>query len=288
MFEKTSQLTKATLAALWLTISGASGAHAQEAQSDQDRPRTEAPVPDTDNADRQAVDGVLSQGQTSDMEEFVAQNQCDPELVETLVSRDVYEEVLSPRFTTRGARPEDPDGENLQADMAAFRADRQEKISYFFDCSVDNINLHAMAKRLQDDPQDRDAFERIFAEMVTERADDIASLYAHEEQAAIADNLLSLFEAQNSEYIDNLGFFYNGEAMREQVEERLLAEHGRIAILAAHADMIDVLDLETVIPPQERTAYRRTLTGIVENEFRSYVAEAGRRYNQSAGQGYDI
>lgn len=287
MFEKTSQITKATLAALWLTISG-HGAHAQDVPPDQSAPQIGEQAQKPDESEAAELESFLAQGRADDVETFIANDQCDNELVDTLVSRDVYEEALSLRYTTRGERPEDPDGTALRADMQAFRADRQEKIDYFFGCSAENVNLHAMAKRLQDNPRDRDAFERIFSEMVTERADAISSLYTHEEQVEISGNILDILEQRNAEYIDSLGFYYNADAMREQVQERLQAEHGRIAVMAAHADMIDVLDLEAVVPAAERSAYRRTLSGIVENEFRDYTADAGRRFNSSAGQGFDI
>lgn len=268
MFEKTRKFTSATLAAVWLTISG-HGAMAQEPMNESGRA--------SENLVEEGLDALQDGANTLD--EFIAKDQCAPDLTETLVGRDVYEEALSLRFTTRGETVDDPNGEAVEEYMRRFRADRREKIEHFFDCSPRNVTLHDLAKRLQVNPRDTDSFERIFAEIVADRGSELTTLYTSEDRELLAGALLDRLEKQYEEYIEQLGRHYRSGDMRAQVFERLEAEGGRLAMLQAHSDLVDILDLEDTLPPAERKVYGRTVLGIITNEFRQYISEAGHRRN---------
>ena len=224
------------------------------------------------------------------IDQLEAQDQgCDDDLVETLINRDVYERLAQADNFNEMA-DELPAGASLSDRITAYKNERREKISTFFDCRDGNEELHDLASSIiaiPGNPTNPDKFRELFVDIASERMDDVRDLYPAEMMSDAAKQFKDIIVEANSARIDELGPLFNDDKLDARIEEMIHENHDQMALAMARTEMADYLGMDGAVEGSSSQAFVRQFQSMVAFEIANYLREVILT-RQASGPTYEI
>jgi len=233
-------------------------------------------------ADDTRVDPLHAEPDTTEMvfipsiDQLEAQGQeCDDGLVETLINRDVYERLAQADNFNEMA-DELPEGASLSDRINAYKDERREKISTFFDCRDENGELHDLASSIiaiPGNPTNPDKFRELFVDIASERMDDVRDLYPAEMMTDAAKQFKDIIVEMNSARIDEVGPLFNDDKLDARIDEMIHENHDQMALAMARMEMADYLGMEGAVEGSSPQGFMNQFQSMVAFEVANYLRE---------------
>ncbi|MGN7438693.1 MAG: hypothetical protein ACTHOO_08625 [Alcanivorax sp.] len=215
--------------------------------------------------------------------------QCDDDLVDKLVNRDVYERLVqADDFNEMAAGlPEDA---SLSDRINAYKAERTEKIGVFFDCSDENKELHDLAAFITtypENPGNADKFRELFVEVASTRLDDINALYPPEMLNEAAHEFKDFLLDMNMERIEELGPMFKEDELDARIDALIEDNHDQLSLTVARLEMADYLGVQGKVEGASPQAFANQFKTLIADEMAQYLREVISA-KQMAGPTYEI
>lgn len=233
-------------------------------------------------ADDARIQSLVAEPDTTEMvfipsiDQLEAQGQeCDDGLVETLINRDVYERLAKADNFNEMA-DELPAGSSLSDRINAYKDERREKISTFFDCRDENEELHDLASSIiaiPGNPTNPDKFRELFVDIASERMDDVRDLYPADMMNDAAKQFKDIIVEANSARIDELGPLFNDDTLDERIENLIHENHDQMALAMARMEMADYLGMEGAVEGSSPRGFVNQFQSMIALEVANYLRE---------------
>lgn len=237
---KTSQFVHSTLLLSWLTACSS-----YDTQSASENDYLNAPT---------SIDNSSALSSQSLSHEAQNVSSCNEELMQTLVSREKYEDILVGKFHDQQNKQE---GAVPLSMLEVIQKDSQKRFdtfSSFFQCTqAENSNLSKWAEELALYGQSTGAFEKIIVELSTNHMGQLRELYPLEDMMDFAEEQVDAF-FNNMEALTGQSLNVDQEELKAQILNQFADKYDDLVSLSVNADLADFFNVENSalpVPPDQ-------------------------------------